>query len=111
MKKDNQIVVNELCKKAYDELEEYLVENRYDVDREYRLFNCQAKVVEYNDYICLYSYDTLVAFIDLNNDTCYDVLRLVYGYTATSSQHIAKFYRKLSGELYLQPDILRYYDI
>ena len=94
MKKENQKVVNELCNSAYGKVIDYIGRNADNIVDEYRLFNCQAKVVEYPDYICLSSYRTMVAFIDLNNNTFYDVLRLVYVYTATSAQHIAKFYKK-----------------
>ena len=111
MKKENQKVVNAICETAYKELKKYLEEYRYSYGSKYRLLNCQAEVVEYLDYICLYSYGTLVAFIDRNNDTCFDVLRLVYGYTATSAKHIAKFYNKFSKELGCQPSLMRYYDI
>ena len=37
----------------------------------------------------LQSYNTLIAIISGN--TLYDFLRYVYGYTATSAQHVAKF--------------------
>ena len=56
-----------------------------------RLRSCTAEVNHTNRFVILRSYNTLVAFIDKNTDTLYDVLRLVYGYTATSSKHIAKF--------------------
>ena len=56
-----------------------------------RLRTCTAWVYETEDYYFLRSYDTIVAFIDKSTDICYDVLRLVYGYTATSSRHISKF--------------------
>lgn len=56
-----------------------------------KLRSCQANVVFTENYIVLVSYQTPVAFIDCNNDTLYDVLRIVYGYTSTSAQHIAKF--------------------
>lgn len=36
---------------------------------------------------------SFVACIDKDTDTCADFLREVYGYTATSAQHIAKFER------------------
>ena len=42
-------------------------------------------------YYVLRSYNTIVAAIDVSNDTLYDFLRYVYGYTSTSAQHIAKF--------------------
>ena len=64
----------------------------------HRLRSCSAEVfdlVEDNTgevlYHVLRSYNTIVAFIDPTTDTLYDVLRLVYGYTATSAQHISKF--------------------
>lgn len=56
-----------------------------------KLRSCSASVWETNRFVILKSYYTNVAFIDKNSDTLYDVLRYVYGYTATSSQHIAKF--------------------
>lgn len=39
----------------------------------------------------LRSYKTIIAVIDHETDTLYDFLRYVYGYTATSAHHIAKF--------------------
>lgn len=56
-----------------------------------KLRTCNAVVYETPNYYWLMSYKTIVAFIDKESDTLYDVLRLVYGYTATSAQHIAKF--------------------
>lgn len=52
---------------------------------------CQAQILENEKYIVLRSYSTIVAFIDKSTGKFYDALRYVYGYTATSSQHIAKF--------------------
>ena len=62
------------------------------------LHYCKAHVNEYVDVLTgevtleLISYNTSVAII--KGATCYDFLRKVYGYTATSAQHIAKFMRK-----------------
>ena len=56
-----------------------------------RLRTCKAQYAHTNRFVVLQSYGTLVAFIDKNTDTLYDILRLAYGYTATSAQHIAKF--------------------
>ena len=62
------------------------------------LRSCSATVFDVVDdttgeilYHVLRSYNTIVAFIDPRTNTLYDVLRLVYGYTATSAQHISKF--------------------
>lgn len=56
-----------------------------------RLRSCTAWVIkgEYGYY--LQSYDTTIAFIPYDELVCYDFLRYVYGYTATSAQHISKF--------------------
>lgn len=56
-----------------------------------RLRTCQATVYETKEYFILQSYNTLVAFIIKEKDILVDVLRLVYGYTSTSAQHISKF--------------------
>lgn len=56
-----------------------------------RLRSCTAEVAETENYYILRSYYTLVACIEKATDTLADVLRVVYGYTSTSAQHIAKF--------------------
>ena len=57
-----------------------------------RLRTCQAMVFEFDDYYILQSYRTPVAGIRKDTGEEYDFLRMVYGYTATSAQHIAKFF-------------------
>lgn len=56
-----------------------------------RLHKCQAYVYETERYYLLKSYSTFVAFIRKSDRECFDILRNVYGYFATSAQHIAKF--------------------
>lgn len=56
-----------------------------------RLRSCKAWVFETEDYYILKSYETYVAVILKSADVMYDALRIVYGYTATSSKHITKF--------------------
>lgn len=56
-----------------------------------RLRTCSAYVCKSNRFYILKSYRTIVAVIDTEDDICYDFLRKVYGYTATSAQHILKF--------------------
>lgn len=58
------------------------------------LNHCQAVIWSANGYTLLQSYYTIVAAIDDETGICYDWLRLVYGYTATSAQHIRKFVEK-----------------
>lgn len=57
-----------------------------------RLRTCQAMVLEFEDCFILQSYHTLVAGIRKDTGEGFDFLRMVYGYTATSAQHIAKFF-------------------
>lgn len=56
-----------------------------------RLRSCTAWVFETEDYYILKSYETYVAVILKSADVMFDALRIVYGYTATSAQHITKF--------------------
>lgn len=55
-----------------------------------RIDYCQCGYIVWGQYIFLVSYSTMVAYIDPDG-VLVDVLRLVYGYTATSAKHIAKF--------------------
>lgn len=88
MKKEEKKRINDACVLAWDVCRGAI---RNDgAPRVERLRSCNAHVEFYNDYIVLVSYSTIVAFID-ENGKLFDVLRLVYGYTATSAQHIAKF--------------------
>jgi hypothetical protein len=83
--------INIICEQMYDYVK-YEWNDRMEPWSDCgRLRACQARVYESNDYIVLVSYNTLVAFIDKNEEIFVDVLRLVWGYTATSAQHIAKF--------------------
>ena len=72
-----------------------------------RLRTCNATVYENERYIILISYKTTVAFIDKQERKAYDILRLVYGYTSTSAQHIAKFFNDYARGY----EQYRYYDI
>lgn len=56
-----------------------------------RLNHCQAWVQDFGFCTVLWSYNTVVAYYDNFHGTLYDVLRMKYGYTASSAQHIAKF--------------------
>lgn len=56
-----------------------------------RLRTCNAYVYETPSFYVLRSYNIVVAIIEKSTRTCYDFLRLVYGYTSTSAQHISKF--------------------
>ena len=58
-----------------------------------RLRYCSADVFATKNYFILRSYWTMVAVINRNSGEAADVLRGVYGYTATSAQHIRKFFQ------------------
>lgn len=56
-----------------------------------RLRTCSAWVFETENYYVLKSYNTFIACIHKSSDILFDGLRIVYGYTSTSGQHIRKF--------------------
>ena len=64
-----------------------------------QLRSCSADFIHIGNYLVLRSYATVVAVYDIQHDTLYDFLRYVYGYTATSAQHIAKFYREFCNRI------------
>ena len=87
---DRRAVVNNKAVELYNECWRHF-QPRADNTVIERLRTCTAYVYkDHNGYIALRSYDTFVAFITPDGDFV-DVLRLVYGYTSTSAQHIRKF--------------------
>ena len=107
-------------KKLLQENENDLVVERYNQDfhenyltgctfETTRLYHCSAKVEVKLNYIHLISYGTLIATYEIQNNSLYDYLRFVYGYTATSSQHISKFYRWLKENGYNVNKFYRWY--
>lgn len=86
-KRENQALCNQICVEVF---ENAMAELTSDCNYK-RLRSCRAVVIETENYYILQSYRTSVAVIDKSTDTLYDVLRYVYGYTATSAQHISKF--------------------
>ena len=89
MKKQEQLLINEKVDAICDEI--YQLDMNEPVSEWKRLRTCSAYVCKLGRFYILKSYRTIIAVIDTRTDTCYDFLREVYGYTATSSQHIAKF--------------------
>ena len=92
MKKDVQLAINEWVENAFetcmDEYEESVCSFR---SKWKPLRTCKADVYETKNFYILRSYNTIVACINKNNGQAYDFLRMVFGYTSTSAQHIAKF--------------------
>ena len=87
MRKQEQLAINEQVQKAIDDFNSENAMSGF----ERRLRSCTATVFEQGHYYVLRSYNTIIAIIDKRTDTLYDFLRLVYGYTSTSAQHIVKF--------------------
>ena len=83
---------NAIVMKKHEEIMKE-TENSLWWSRSWQLNHCQAYVYDTPKYYILRSYATIIAAIDKETDICYDWLRLVYGYKATSAQHISKFMR------------------
>ena len=93
MKKSEQLAMNAKVIAIFNDIDRFCVTGDFK-----RLRSCSAEVAPAMDtetgellYYVLRSYNTIVAAIDVRTDTLYDFLRYVYGYTATSAQHISKF--------------------
>ena len=89
MNKEYQIKMNEVVDKIYADVINDMADG---VQHIARLRTCSAEVLASNHYYLLRSYSTIIAAIPADG-MCYDFLRKVYGYTATSAQHIHKFAR------------------
>lgn len=86
---------SEDSKRDYKEIESllYLVFNKGK--KLCKLYSCNAEIWGYMGILVLVSYGTPIA-VYTRDGSLYDCLRVVYGYTATSSQHICKFKKWLA---------------
>lgn len=106
MKRAEKETMNNQFKKVWDKIH-YVAHG--DV---YRLNYCSAwyfratDMYSYDEYIVLQSYNTVVAIYNVTDNVLYDGLRYVYGYTATSAQHISKFYNYIRENF--RPDVRLY---
>lgn len=115
--KKTQEVVNYVAKNLYDmALNEAC--SSYDgyvkraiMEKSKRLRNCQAWVIETENFYLLISYNTIVAVIEKGSDILADVLRDVYGYTSTSAQHISKFRHDYGADKWGCKIEYRYYPV
>ena len=89
MKKSAQLSINSTVISAYEKWSFV----REPIISSHRLNYCNAYILETANYYVLRSYQTDIAIIDKRTGIMYEFLRYVYGYTATSAQHIAKFER------------------
>lgn len=92
MKKEEQLSINTEIENMMDKYNEVFYDTpEYKMPPKVRLNHCQAWTQDFESFTVLWSYRSAVAVYDKTSDTLYDILRAVYGYTATSAQHIAKF--------------------
>ena len=112
MRKEEQKAINEKVLKAIEEFNTF-AGSRYAsyITGGKKLRNCSAVVFELERYYVLKSYSTIIAIIDKETDTLYDFLRYVYGYTATSAQHISKFDSDYSSGAWKSAEHLIYRNI
>lgn len=90
---------NEDAKRYYRGIESILYYAFNNGKKRFKLYSCNAEIWEYDGILVLVSYGTPIA-VYAYGCKLYDCLRVVYGYTATSSQHIAKFIKWLSENNY-----------
>ena len=90
---------NEDAKRYYRGIESILYYAFNHGKRLCKLYSCNAEILECTGILVLVSYGTPIA-VYTDEWSLYDCLRVVYGYTATSSQHICKFKKWLSENNY-----------
>lgn len=77
-----------------------------------RLRSCRAHVYVSDKYYILQSYNTIIAGINRETGECFDFLRYVFGFTSTSSQHIAKFFSDYGTHRHISNEtIYRWYPV
>lgn len=110
MKKNEQVEINNYVENTVNDINALL--RTYDAPiKWYQLYRCSADTCAVGDWILLRSYSTIVAAYNVNTGEMFDFLRLVYGYTATSAQHIAKF-RNFCRDINLEyPIMYRWYAV
>lgn len=90
---------NEDSKLYYRNIESILCSVFNNGKKRCKLYSCNAEIWECMGILALVSYGTPIA-VYTDDGSLYDCLRVVYGYTATSSQHISKFKKWLAENNY-----------
>ena len=91
---------SEGSKRDYKEIESILYYAFNNGKKRCKLYSCNAEIWECSGILILVSYGTPIAVFVPEDGSLYDCLRVVYGYTATSSQHIDKFRKWLAENNY-----------
>ena len=110
MFKDIIIHKSEANRVFYSNIESILYEVFNNCERIRTLYYCNAEIWEYKGFLALVSYKAPIAVYALDNATLYDCLRIVYGYTSTSAQHISKFSKWLAENNYPVKEFVRFRD-
>lgn len=100
MFKEFNINKSESIKSHYSNVESILYMVFGKGEKHSKLYTCKAEIWEYKGFLVLVSYGTPVALYSLDDGELDDCLRIVYGYTATSAQHITKFSKWLAENKY-----------
>ena len=98
---------SEDSKRDYKEIESLLYLVFYKGKKLCKLYSCNAEIWGYMGILVLVSYGTPIA-VYTRDGSLYDCLRVVYGYTATSSQHISKFKKWLAENNYPVQHFVRF---
>lgn len=101
MKKNEKVKVNTYIENVVNDINALMRTSDTPI-KWVQLYHCTAETGAVGDWILLRSYSTIVAAYNFETDELFDFLRLVYGYTATSEHHIAKFHsfcRSVTGNL------------
>lgn len=90
MKKAEQMAINVKVEAIMNSFADSIhYNNVFNYDSKRRLRSCNADVYTIGNVHFLKSYATIVAIIV--DGVCFDFLRNVYGYTASSAKQISKF--------------------
>lgn len=111
MKKSEQMAINAKVENMVSLFAKTLANEGTGTSGVRRLRTCSAEVYRVGTFWALRSYNTTIAIIDTETDTLYDFLRLVYGYTATSAQHISKFSKDYGEGKWGCAHEMRYYRV
>ena len=110
MYKEIIIHKSEANRTFYSNIESILYEVVQKGEKRCKLYSCNAEIWEYKGFLALVSYRTPIAVYAPDDATLYDCLRIVYGYTATSAQHISKFSTWLAENNYTVQEFVRFKD-
>lgn len=101
---------NEDAKLSYKDIERILYYVFNHGKKRCKLYYCNAEILGCTGMLVLVSYGTPIALFTADDGALYDCLRVVYGYTATSAQHIYKFKKWLAENNYPVQHFVRFTD-